>query len=54
MAILAKIHKLIRTSYFAENASALSRILFKDNELKKMGKMDNFIKVNSYIINAQL
>ena len=51
MAILAQIHKLIRTSYFAENASALSRILFKDNELKKMGRMDNFIKVNPYIIN---
>ena len=54
MAILAQIHKLIRTSCVAENASALSRILFKDSELKKMGRMDNFIKVNSYITNAQL
>ena len=51
MAILAQIHKLIRASYFTENASVLSRILFKDNELKKMVRMDNFIKVNSYIIN---
>ena len=51
---LTQIHKLIRTSYVAENASALSRILFKDSELKKMGRMDNFIKVNSYITNAQL
>lgn len=51
IAISAQIHKLIRTSYFTENASALSRILFKDSELKKMLRMDNFIKVNSYIIN---
>ena len=51
VAVLAQIHSLIRTSYFAENASAFSRILFKDSELKKMGRMDNFIKVNSDAIN---
>ena len=39
---------------FAENASALSRILFKDSELKKMERMDNFIKVNSDVIIQQL
>lgn len=51
---LAQIHLLIRTFYFAENASALSRILFKDSELKKMERMDNFIKVNSDVIIQQL
>jgi len=35
----------IRRVYFAENNSALSRILFKDSDLKKMARMDEFIKV---------
>ena len=37
--------------YFAENTPSLSRILFKDSDLKKMERMDNFMKVNSYTIN---
>ena len=31
--------------FFAELNSPLSRILFKDSDLKKMGRMDEFIKV---------
>ena len=48
---LDDIHWLIRRFYFAENTPGLSRILFKDSDLKKMGRMDNFMKVNSYAIN---
>ena len=32
----------------AENNSALSRLLYKDSDLKKMGRIDKFIKVNSF------
>jgi len=40
-----KFDLFIRRVYFTENNSALSRILFKDSDLKKMARMDEFIKV---------